>query len=63
MIEWFAPFHFLRPVWLLALIPTVIGWWELYRTSDPRLGLSDDIAPHLLDKLVTSPPIVRACDQ
>lgn len=55
MSQWIHQFHFLRPLWLLMLIPTVIVWWKLYRGMDPRLGLADDIAPHLLEKLVTSP--------
>ena len=55
MNEWIQQFHFLRPHWMWALIPALILWWYLYRGRDPRLGLSDDIAPHLLNNLVTSP--------
>jgi Ca-activated chloride channel family protein len=55
MSELVNQFHFLRPLWLLATIPILFLWWRLYRGRDPRLGLSDDIAPHLLDRLVTSP--------
>jgi Ca-activated chloride channel family protein len=55
MTEFLSNFHFLRPAWLLALIPTLFLWWQLYRSRDPRLGLAGDIAPHLLEKLVTTP--------
>ncbi len=55
MSEFFDTFHFLRPAWLLALIPAVAIWWTLIKGNDPRLGLTDDIAPHLLARMVTSP--------
>ena len=55
MSEFFDTFHFLRPAWLLALIPAFAIWWKLIKGNDPRLGLTDDIAPHLLDRMVTSP--------
>ena len=55
MTELLTQFHFLRPLWLVAILPTAIVWWKLYRGRDPRLGLSDDIAPHLLNRLVTKP--------
>ena len=55
MSELWSQFHFLRPVWLLAVIPAALAWWRLFRVGDPRLGLSDDIAPHLLEQMVTRP--------
>lgn len=62
MSELIGNFHFLRPVWLIALVPALLIWWRLFSGRDPRIGLADDIAPHLLDRLVTSPsqrPSVR----
>ena len=55
MNEFVGNFHFLRPAWLLASVPAVLVWWNLFANRDPRLGLADEIAPHLLDRLVTSP--------
>lgn len=44
-------FHFLRPWWLLAIVPvTLLGWWML-RRDDPTGDLKDAIAPHLLRSL------------
>lgn len=55
MSDFMVDFHFLRPGWLWLLIPAIFIWWRVLRGHDPRLGLTDDIAPHLLDELVTSP--------
>ena len=45
-------FHFLRPLWLLSLIPAASIWWMLFRGQDARTAWSDLIAPHLLDHLL-----------
>lgn len=45
-------FHFLRPHWLLALIPAVSVWWVLFRQQDARTAWHALIAPHLLDHLL-----------
>ena len=45
-------FHFLRPLWLLSLIPAASIWWMLFRGQDARAAWSDLIAPHLLDHLL-----------
>ncbi len=55
MSEFFDNFHFLRPPWLFAVLPMLAIWWFLFRGRDPRIGLADDISPHLLDKLVATP--------
>lgn len=55
MSEWLNNFHFIRPLWLLAIIPAILIWWVLRKSSDPRRSLADDIAPHLLDRLVSQP--------
>jgi Ca-activated chloride channel family protein len=45
-------FHFLRPHWLLSLIPAAAAWWVLFRRQDARTAWSALIAPHLLDHLL-----------
>ena len=55
MSELMTQFHFFRPWWLLAALPVTVVWWLLVRGKDPRNGLSDEIAPHLLNHLVTTP--------
>ena len=48
-------FHFLRPEWLLVMIPAVILGWMLVRRRDPRRQFRGVIAPHLLDHLLIRP--------
>lgn len=55
MTEFVDQFHFLRPLWLLAVVPLAAICWLMLRAGDPRVGLADDIAPHLLRQLVTTP--------
>ena len=45
-------FHFLRPVWLLLLIPAAYLMWSVYRRSDSLRAWRQVIAPHLLDHLL-----------
>ena len=45
-------FHFLRPWWLLSLIPAASLWWLLFRRQDVRTAWRALIAPHLLDHLL-----------
>jgi hypothetical protein len=52
MSELLAHFHFLRPLWLLALVPAVLVGWLVWRQQDPRRGYGAIIAPHLLAHLV-----------
>ncbi|TPQ31632.1 vWA domain-containing protein [Cupriavidus pinatubonensis] len=47
-----ASFHFLRPWWLLVLIPAVLLVWAVQRRGDVRRRWRDAIAPHLLDALM-----------
>lgn len=50
-----TPFHFLRPYWLLCLIP-IVGIIQSIRTREEiRRGLQQVIAPHLLKHLVVPP--------
>jgi Ca-activated chloride channel family protein len=45
-------FHFLRPWWLLALLPAALVGWRLWATSDPGRSWRGAIAPHLLPHLL-----------
>ncbi|WP_224080901.1 vWA domain-containing protein [Cupriavidus laharis] len=45
-------FHFLRPWWLLVLIPAVLLVWAVRRRGDVRRRWRGAIAPHLLDALM-----------
>jgi Ca-activated chloride channel family protein len=45
-------FHFIRPLWLLALIPALLVWWMLRRHTDPAQPWRKVIAPHLLPHLL-----------
>jgi Ca-activated chloride channel family protein len=44
-------FHFVRPAWLLLLIPALLLWWFLRRHADPARGWRRYVAPHLLERL------------
>jgi len=50
-----AQFHFLRPWWLLALLPAALLLWAIGRRADVRRRWRQAIAPHLLDALVVEP--------
>ncbi len=47
----FAEFHFLRPSWLLALLPAVLMWVILGRRGNAERQWRKVIAPHLLAHL------------
>ncbi len=47
-----AQFHFLRPLWLLAIIPAALLLWAIRRRGDMRHRWRDAIAPHLLAALM-----------
>ncbi|MCW3782012.1 vWA domain-containing protein [Defluviimonas salinarum] len=40
-------FHFLRPLWLLALLPIAALWWSVRRGATRRPPVRTGIAPHL----------------
>jgi len=50
-----AAFHFLRPAWLLTLLPAAWLLWSLSRRQDPARGLKSVISPALLEHLVVRP--------
>ncbi|MCV9965227.1 VWA domain-containing protein [Pararhizobium sp. BT-229] len=45
-------FHFLRPLWLLALLVPVLVIWLSSRSTDVRKQWKGMIEPHLLDRLI-----------
>jgi Ca-activated chloride channel homolog len=49
------PFHLLRPLWLLALIPVAAIFAMLLWRQNPRAQWGGVIAPHLLQHLVVQP--------
>ncbi|SPA49748.1 VWA domain-containing protein [Cupriavidus taiwanensis] len=51
-LEPLAHFHFLRPWWLLGLLPAALLVWAVRRRGDVRRRWRDTIAPHLLDALM-----------
>lgn len=46
-----AQFHFMRPLWLLALVPAGLLWWALQRQADAGRAWRGIIDPHLLEFL------------
>ena len=46
-------FHFIRPGWLLALIPAGALWWWLRRRTDGSQRWRGIVAPHLLARLLS----------
>ena len=45
-------FHFLRPAWLLLLIPALFLMWSVYQRSDSLRAWRKVISPHLLEHLL-----------
>lgn len=45
-------FHFLRPAWLLLLLPAGLLMWSVYQRSDSLRAWRKIISPHLLDHLL-----------
>jgi Ca-activated chloride channel family protein len=52
MIELLSPFHFERPLWLLALLPAAVIWLVERRASDATLQWRGVIDPTLLAHLI-----------
>lgn len=50
--SWPLPFHFIRPAWLLALVPAALLWWLLRRRDDAKQRWRGIVAPHLLTHLL-----------
>ncbi|WP_122072322.1 VWA domain-containing protein [Pseudophaeobacter sp. EL27] len=47
MADLFGVFHFLRPLWLLTLVPLALIWWRIRWQKTRDDPLSEGIAPHL----------------
>jgi Ca-activated chloride channel family protein len=45
-------FHFLRPLWLVAIIPSIVLWWFLLRRGDTRRAWRGIVAGHLVPFMV-----------
>jgi len=48
-----ADFHFIRPWWLLALLPLALLIWAIYRCQDPAQAWRKIVAPNLLPFLLS----------
>ena len=48
-----ADFHFVRPWWLLALVPLGMLVWEIHRRQDASQAWKNIVAPHLLPFLLS----------
>lgn len=45
-------FHFLRPLWLLVILPALAIWWGLWRRQDRMTSWRQIMDPHLIEHLV-----------
>jgi len=54
-----AAFHFLRPWWLLLIVPGLVLPWLWLRRHDLRHQLNGIIAPHLVGHLMITPAHAR----
>jgi Ca-activated chloride channel family protein len=45
-------FHFLRPLWLLAVLPALAVWWGLRQQQDRAASWRQVVDPHLLEHLI-----------
>jgi Ca-activated chloride channel homolog len=50
----FAQFHFLRPLWLLAIVPALVLAFALWRRKSSAANWRAAIAPELIDHLLES---------
>ncbi|TDF84332.1 VWA domain-containing protein [Pseudomonas sp. H9] len=50
-----SAFHFLRPLWLLLIVPAIVLPWGWMRRHDLRRQLRGLIAPHLVEALLIIP--------
>jgi Ca-activated chloride channel family protein len=51
-VNWLDTFHFLRPAWLLMLLPAALVVWSVLRRQDPSRTWKQLIDPQLLEHLV-----------
>ena len=55
MMVFLDNFHFLRPYWLLTLVPVGFIWFVLHRSQNVARQFGEFIAPHLLNHLMHRP--------
>ena len=55
-MNWLAHFHFIRPEWLLALIPAILIAALLFRRYQRSTAWADTIDPELMPFLLVQPP-------
>jgi Ca-activated chloride channel family protein len=52
VMEALADFHFMRPLWLIAIIPAALLYWRTWRQLHSGQGwhgtIADDLLPHML---------------
>ena len=51
MISALTEFHFLRPDWLLLLVPIAVYWWRFRSQDTSGANIPTEIAPHLAQAL------------
>ena len=49
MTELIPNFHFLRPLWLLALLPAAAVWWPLFRSAGAKRQWERWVDPELIE--------------
>ncbi len=54
-----AEFHFLRPLWLLAVLPTLLIWWLAWRRTGTLGALAKVVDRHLLKHLLVDVEAMR----
>jgi Ca-activated chloride channel family protein len=50
----FELFHFLRPIWLIALPIVALVWWMIRRRAAGQSAVGELVAPHLRDALTVN---------
>lgn len=60
MIDALSQLHFLRPLWLLALVPCVLLAWLLWRQRGQEGDWSRVVAPELLSHLISEDSVRRS---
>lgn len=49
-------FHFLRPLWLLIILPSLAIWWGLWRRQDRMAAWRQIVDSHLIRHLIVGEP-------
>jgi Ca-activated chloride channel family protein len=50
-----AELHFIRPYWLMSLLPALLIWYGLWKEGDSQSSLRQVIDPALLENLIVPP--------